>query len=177
MHGTTLVTNAVIERKGAVTGMLVTAGFRDILDIGLERRYDLFDLRIGFPRRSCRAPARRDRRAGPLRRHRRAAARRRPPSGPPRAAAGEEGVEAVAVCFLHSYVNPAHERRAAVIRREEASELSVSASADVFPHHARVRALDDGDDERLRPADGRALSGRGSEHGLAELGFAAGSTS
>ena len=48
-HGTTLVTNAVIERRGAPTAMLVTAGFRDVLDIGMERRYDLFDLRIRFP--------------------------------------------------------------------------------------------------------------------------------
>ena len=49
VHGTTLVTNAVIERKGAVTGMLATAGFSDILDMGFERRYDLFDLRINYP--------------------------------------------------------------------------------------------------------------------------------
>ena len=46
MHGTTLITNAVIERRGAVTGFLVTRGFRDVLDIGKEQRYDLFDLRI-----------------------------------------------------------------------------------------------------------------------------------
>ena len=43
------MTNAVIERRGAVTGMLTTAGFRDILDMGLEQRYDLFDLRLSFP--------------------------------------------------------------------------------------------------------------------------------
>ena len=51
-HGTTLVTNAVIERRGAKTGMLVTAGFRDILDMGFEQRYDLFDLRLTGPTRS-----------------------------------------------------------------------------------------------------------------------------
>src|SRR5690606_18314322 len=49
VHGTTLVTNAVIERRGAVTGMLTTAGFRDILDMGYESRYDLYDLRLKFP--------------------------------------------------------------------------------------------------------------------------------
>ena len=48
-HGTTLVTNAVIERRGAKTGMLVTEGFRDILDMGFEQRYDLFDLRLTWP--------------------------------------------------------------------------------------------------------------------------------
>ena len=45
-HGTTLVTNAVIERRGVCTGMLVTKGFEDTLDTGMEQRYDLFDLRI-----------------------------------------------------------------------------------------------------------------------------------
>ena len=48
-HGTTLVTNAVIERRGAVTGMLVTKGFGDIMDMGMERRYDLFDLGVAYP--------------------------------------------------------------------------------------------------------------------------------
>lgn len=58
VHGSTLVTNAVIERKGARIGMLITRGFSDVLDIALERRYDLYDLRLRFPRplvaRSCR---------------------------------------------------------------------------------------------------------------------------
>jgi N-methylhydantoinase A len=49
IHGTTLVTNAVIERKGARVGMLVTAGFRDVLDMGRKLRYDMFDLRQRFP--------------------------------------------------------------------------------------------------------------------------------
>ena len=49
VHGTTLVANAVIERKGARTGMLTTRGFRDILDMGREKRYDVFDLRLKFP--------------------------------------------------------------------------------------------------------------------------------
>ena len=47
-HGTTLVTNAVVERRGSTTGMLVTSGFKDILDIAMERRFDLFDLRLEF---------------------------------------------------------------------------------------------------------------------------------
>ena len=49
VHGTTLVTNALIERRGSCTGMLVTKGMMDILDIAQERRYDLFDLRLQFP--------------------------------------------------------------------------------------------------------------------------------
>src|SRR5215468_8753277 len=123
VHGTTLVTNAVIERRGAVTGMLATAGFSDILDMGFERRYDLFDLRIKYPpplieRRLRIEVAERVRFDGsvelPLDEAavRAAAARFR-----------ELGVAAVAVCFLHAYANGAHEVRAAQILCEVAPTL------------------------------------------------------
>src|SRR5262249_1119186 len=125
VHGTTLVTNAVIERRGAVTGMLATAGFSDILDTGFERRYDLSHLRIPYPRRL--GPGRLGtevdggvRFDGSIERPLdeaavRAAARR----------FEELGVTAVAVCFLHSYANPTHEARAAHILREAAPQLFV----------------------------------------------------
>ena len=133
VHGTTLVTNAVIERRGAVTGMLATVGFSDILDMGFERRYDLFDLRVKYPPPLV------------LRRHRIEVTERirhdgsidQPLDEAAVAAAAkrflELGVEAVAVCFLHAYANPAHERRAAEILRNVAPSLFVSASADVVP--------------------------------------------
>src|SRR5262247_2224801 len=134
VHGTTLVTNAVIERRGAVTGMLATAGFSDILDTGFERRYDLFDLRIKYPpplvpRRLRIEVDERVRFDGSIERPLdeaavRAAARR----------FEELGVTAVAVCFLHSYANAAHETRAREILNEVVPELFVSASADVFPN-------------------------------------------
>ncbi len=134
IHGTTLVTNAVIERRGAVTGMLVTAGFGDIMDMGLERRYDLFDLRVKYPlplvpRRLRIEVAERTRHDGSIERALdetavAAAARK----------FLEMGVEAVAVCFLHAYANQAHERRAAEILSEIAPGLAISASADVFPN-------------------------------------------
>jgi N-methylhydantoinase A len=134
VHGTTLVTNAVIERRGAVTGMLATAGFSDILDMGFERRYDLFDLRVKYPsplvpRRLRIEVAERVRFDGSVETPLDEAA--------VRAAAlrfRELGVAAVAVCFLHSYANPEHEARAAHILRETAQELFVSTSADVFPN-------------------------------------------
>jgi N-methylhydantoinase A len=134
VHGTTLVTNAVIERKGAVTGMLATAGFSDILDMGFERRYDLFDLRVKYPpplvpRRLRLEVAERVRFDGtvetPLDEAAAKAAAKR---------FQELGVAAVAVCFLHAYANPAHEIRAAQILRESAPDLFVSSSADVFPN-------------------------------------------
>ena len=134
IHGTTLVTNAVIERKGAVTGMLVTAGFGDIMDMGFERRYDLFDLRIKYPtplvprRLRCEIPER-VRFDGSV---------ETPLNEAAVAAAAEQlkrqGVEAVAICFLHAYANPEHEQRAAAILRQAAPDLFVSSSADVFPH-------------------------------------------
>jgi N-methylhydantoinase A len=134
VHGTTLVTNAVIERKGAVTGMLATAGFSDILDMGFERRYDLFDLRVKYPpplvpRRLRIEVVERVRYDGSI---------ETPLDEAAVQAAAERfkqlGVAAVAICFLHAYANPAHERRAAQILSEVAPELFVSASADVFPN-------------------------------------------
>jgi N-methylhydantoinase A len=134
VHGTTLVTNAVIERRGAVTGMLATAGFSDILDMGFERRYDLFDLRVTYatplvPRRLRLEVPERVRFDGSVELALDEAA--------VRGAAKrfqELDVAAVAVCFLHSYANPAHEQRAAEILRESVPGLFVSASADVFPN-------------------------------------------
>ena len=114
--------------------MLATAGFSDILDMGFERRYDLFDLRVKYPpplvpRRLRLEVAERVRFDGsvetPLDEAAVQAAAQR---------FQELGVAAVAVCFLHAYANPAHEARAAQILREAAPELFVSASADVFPN-------------------------------------------
>ena len=134
VHGTTLVTNAVIERRGATTGMLGTAGFTDIMDMGFERRYDLFDLRITYaqplvPRARRIAVTERIRFDGSV-------------ETPLDEAAVQEaakafadcGAEAVAVCFLHSYVNAAHELRAAEILRAQLPEVFVSTSAEVFPN-------------------------------------------
>lgn len=134
-HGTTLVTNAVIERRGAATGMLVTDGFGDIMDTGLEQRYDLFDLRIRYPDPIVPRPLRR-----PVR-------ERIHFDGRIETALDLEGaraairelvemhrIEALAICFLHSYIDPAHERAVAEIAAAEFPELYVSASAEVYPN-------------------------------------------
>ena len=101
-HGTTLVTNAVIERRGARTGMLVSDGFRDVLDMARETRYDLFDLRLKFPeplvpRSLRREVAERVKFDGSVERELDLDAAR--------VAIGElvdAGIEALAICFLHS---------------------------------------------------------------------------
>ena len=131
VHGTTLVTNAVIERKGARLGLITTRGFRDVLEMGTEQRYDIYDLFVQFPDplapRDLRLEVaeRVDARGRVLTALDETAVR----------AAGQAlvaaGCEAVAVVFLHSYANPAHERRAAEILRGEFPDLAVSISSEV----------------------------------------------
>ena len=134
VHGTTLVTNAVIERRGAVTGMLATAGFADILDMGFERRYDLFDLRVAYP--PPLVPRRLRLEVGERMRYDGSVEKPLDEAAVADAARQfrELGVAAVAVCFLHAYANPAHEARAAEILRAAAPTLFVSTSADVVPN-------------------------------------------
>jgi N-methylhydantoinase A len=132
-HATTLATNVVLERKGACTGLLTTKGFRDILEIGREIRYDVYDLFMRVPE--------------PLvPRARRLGVRERifsdgrilvPLSeGDVRAAAAEfrkAGVQAVAIAFLHAYANPAHELQAARILAAELPGVALSLSHQVHP--------------------------------------------
>jgi N-methylhydantoinase A len=170
VHGTTLVTNAVIERRGAVTGMLATMGFSDILDMGFERRYDLFDLRIKYP--PPLVP--RQLRIEVTERVRHDGSIEIPLDETAVGSAAVRfkalGVAAVAVCFLHSYANPTHEARAAQILREAAPELFVSASADVFPN---VREFERWTTTTVnaftQPMFDRYLEGL--ENGLARQGF------
>jgi 5-oxoprolinase (ATP-hydrolysing) len=131
VHGTTLVTNALIERRGARLGLVTTAGFRDLLEMGTEQRYDIYDLFLRYPdplvpRRRRREVAERMDRDGnvviPL-----------DLDGVRRAAQSlvDDGVEAVAVGFLHAYRNPAHEQAAGAAIRALYPEVTVSLSSDV----------------------------------------------
>ena len=134
VHGTTLITNAVIERKGARTGMLVTDGFRDVLDVAMESRYDLFDLRIQYaepvvPRR-LRAPViERLRHDGSVETPLDLASVERSLD----LLVHQEGIEALAICLLHSYVDPVHENAIADIVRDNYPKLQVCTSAQVVP--------------------------------------------
>jgi N-methylhydantoinase A len=133
VHGTTLATNALIERKGARTALLTTAGFRDTLEIRSEGRYDMYDLFIDPP-----APLvpRHLRREVPERLLADGTVLRPLDEAGARQVIAElvdDGVEALAICLLHAYVNPMHERRLAAIARELGPELPVSCSSDVVP--------------------------------------------
>ena len=134
VHGTTLVTNAVIERRGAKTGMLVTAGFRDVLDMGLETRYDLFDLRLRFPAPLVPRALRRE----VDERVRHDGAVERPLDCEAALAAvaeliEAEAIEAIAVCLLHAYANPDHEEAIGKGLAKAFPDLAVSCSAAVLP--------------------------------------------
>ena len=133
VHGTTLVINALIEQKGAVTALIATRGFRDVLEMRNELRYDVYDLQIEFPRplvpralrfevterttaAGCVLQAPQDEEVAALIAEMRAA-----------------NVSSVAVCLLNAYANPASERAIGMLFAQLAPELSVSLSSDVLP--------------------------------------------
>jgi N-methylhydantoinase A len=136
-HGTTVATNSVLEHRGARTGMLTTAGYRDIVHIGRHQRPQHYSVMQEIPWQD---------RPFVLRRHRLPIEERiAPPDGKvitpldedqvrlAAATLAEDGVEAIAVCFLFAYLNDAHEMRAAEILREEVPDAFITTSADVAP--------------------------------------------
>jgi N-methylhydantoinase A len=134
VNGTTLVTNTVIERTGATVGLITTHGFRDVIEVGKEIRYDLYDLFLEAP--PTLVP-----------RHRRLeVAERLDVDGEVLLALDEDavattartlvddhGVEAIAISFMHAYRNPRHERRAAEIIRSTHPALPLTLSSQVAP--------------------------------------------
>ena len=133
IHGTTLVTNAMIERKGAPTALLTTAGFRDSVEIGRESRYDLYDLMLEKPRPLVPRHLRFD---VPQRTRVDGSSHVPLDAQYVQRLAGElasKGIEAIAICFLHSFTNPADERSAKALVQSVAPDLRVSISSDVVP--------------------------------------------
>jgi len=138
LHGTTIATNAVLERKLAVGALVTTRGFEDVLEIGRHVRKDIYGLRaekrsVLIPRRRRFGLAERMRADGtvetPLNR-----AAARVLIEEMRAAGDSDGaVEAVAVCLLHAYANPAHEQAFKAMLAELWPEASVSLSSDISP--------------------------------------------
>ena len=155
IHGSTIAINTLIERTGAKTALVVTNGTSDVYIIGRGNRPEAYNSSsIGIarwcrgisPGRSpsgCWPPARsRDARPKASRRSARALA--------------AEGVDAVAVCFLHSYINPDHERAAGEIIRAALPDAYVSLSHEILARVPRVRAhLDDSGERLYRPQSRR----------------------
>ena len=133
VHGTTLVTNAVIERKGAKTAFITTKGFEDVLEIGREMRYDIYDLFLTMPKplvpRNLRlgVTERTDAHGhiiNPLeedRLHEIAALLK------------SHKIEAVGVCLLNAFANPKHEREVGAFLTENMPEIYYSLSSEIMP--------------------------------------------
>jgi len=133
VHGTTLVINALIERKGALTALITTEGFRDVLEMRNELRYDVYDLQIEYPRPLVPRALRKEvsERTGSD-----GAILRKPSREAVNGIVAElraAKVRSVAVCLLNSYANPANERAIGAFIAEEAPELAISLSSDVLP--------------------------------------------
>lgn len=143
IHGTTIATNAVLEQKGAVTGILMTEGFEDVLELGRQKRSRMYDLNMDAETPTFLAP-----------RRRRVGIRERVDArGQVLTALDEEQVrtavtqlradevQAIAVCYLFSFLNPRHEQRTRELIREAAPELTVSLSSEVDPRFREYERL------------------------------------
>ena len=133
VHATTLVTNAVIERRGAKLGLITTRGFRDILPMGKEQRYDIYDLRLKYPEplvpRQWRCEVgERVLASGEILQH-------VDPAEVVREVTRlvSEGVEAIAICFLHGFRNPINEQVARDAIRAAFPDLTICCSHEVAP--------------------------------------------
>jgi N-methylhydantoinase A len=133
IHGTTLATNAIIERKGAATALIATEGFRDVLDIANEGRYDQYDIFIDQPvplvprNRRFTVPERINAQGAALLSLDEDAVSALLPE------LDQLRIESVAVVFLHAYANPAHERRLREILADARPGLAVTLSSEVCP--------------------------------------------
>ena len=131
IHGTTLATNALIERRGARTAFITTQGFRDVIEMRTESRFEQYDLNLQLP--------------APLiaRNHRYTVHERMDASGNVLIPLDRKQVEtlvdkmrdydSIAVGLLHSYLNPAHERLVGEVLAEHLPDVTVSLSCDVSP--------------------------------------------
>jgi len=171
IHGTTLVINAIIERKGADAALIATEGFRDVLELRREIRYDIYDIRQRFPE-----PI--------IPRHRRVEVRERMladgsaltplDTGQARETLrglAADGVASVAVCLLHAYANPSHEQAIRALAEAEGLTLDISLSSDVLPEIQEYeRTATTAINAYVRPRVDAYL--RALETGLADAGYA-----
>jgi N-methylhydantoinase A/oxoprolinase/acetone carboxylase beta subunit len=171
VHSTTLATNAIIERQGATIGLLTTKGFRDILEMGREQIYDMHDLHARFPEplvpRFLRAEvAERTSRDGEVLLQ----------PDPEEIASVVQallarGIEALAICLLHAYKNPANERFLQEQIQAQCPDLPLSLSSDVAPiineYERTSTTVADG---YIKPAVSRYL--RSLAHALAAARYA-----
>ena len=135
VHGTTVATNAVLERKGAKTGLLTTAGFKDVLEIGRQIRQTLYDVILAPETPVFLAPGAR---RIEIRERLDASGEILTPLDEQTVLEAAEklaadGVEAIAICFLFAFINPTHERRARDLISEQYPNIAISLSSEVDP--------------------------------------------
>lgn len=175
IHGTTIATNALLERKGAVVGLVTTAGFRDLIEIGRTQRMiegGMFNPRFVRPKALVSRASRFEVRE------------RLGADGSVReslneddvhgvaSALGESAVEAVAICFLHSYRNPAHEARAGELLRAALPGTFVTLSSDIVREYREFERFSTAVlNAYVSPIVSRYLTAL--ERGLAEQGYTA----
>ena len=133
VHGTTLVTNAILERRGSRTALLCTGGFRDVLEIARERRYELYDLMVELPRPLVPRHLRIDVDERVLADGTVAVELAEDEVATVTRELVEAGVEAVGISFLHAFRNDEHERRARDAVLSVAPDMRVSISSEVVP--------------------------------------------
>ncbi|NRB30944.1 MAG: hydantoinase/oxoprolinase family protein [Rhizobiaceae bacterium] len=141
VHGTTLATNALIERRGAAVACVTTEGFRDILEIAYERRYSQYDINISkpdliVPRRHCFTVPERILADGSVHQ-----ALDESCIDGLVASLDAANIEAVAICLLHSYANPVHEQRLRDLLLARRPDLAVSLSCEVSPEAREFERL------------------------------------
>ncbi len=161
-HGTTVATNALIQHRGARTGLITTGGFRDLLEIGRQKRPDLYDLQADKPP----VLVSRDLRMEVSERLRHDGAVETSLDQAELRAAVERlrdaGVDAVAVCFLYGFVEPAHEEAAAALLADLLPDTFVSIAHRVAPEFREF--------ERLSTAVVNAYLGPGMQRYIQRLG-------
>ncbi len=133
IHGTTLVINAIIERKGAKTGLITTRGFRDVLELGRELRYDAYDIFAEYPLPLVPRSLRYEVTERITSDGRVNQALDEQEVRQVLAELGARGIESLAVCLINSYENPTHEMRIKELVTQQAPALSLSTSFEVLP--------------------------------------------
>lgn len=172
VHGTTVATNAVLERKGPKTGLLTTDGFKDILEIGRQMRRTMYAAVLKPEVPNYLAPGAFRHEIVERIAHDGSVVRPLDKNGVREAARQlvEAGVEGIAICFLFSFINPSHEQRAAEIIRDAYPDIALSLSCEVDPAFREYeRTVVTTFDAYIKPVIDRYLVNL--ESGLAEAGI------
>ncbi len=133
IHGTTLVINAIIERKGARTALITTRGFRDVLELGREKRYDAYDIFSEYPEPIVPRPDRVEIDERITSQGRVLKSVNETEAVTVLKTLKNKGIESIAVCFLNSYENPVNERKMKEIIERELPGMFLSTSIEVLP--------------------------------------------